>query len=63
MKNLFNHILPDSALSTFDGDTREENEGSEEEFEELLYFEDLLNQVVSERERIKRSAVSGKRRK
>ena len=46
MKNLFNHILPDSALSTFDGDMREENEGSEEEFEELLYFEDLLNQVA-----------------
>ena len=63
MGDLLNHISPDSALNSSDemGTTREENELSEEEFADLLFFEDLLNEIVSKRRRIKRSAASGEK--
>ena len=42
---------------------RDENEPVEEEFDDLVYFEDLLNEIVSKRGRIKRSVASEKRDK
>ena len=61
--NLSNHILADSDLNSFEEDTRDENEPVEEEFDDLVYFEDLLNEIVSKRGRIKRSVASEKRDK
>ena len=48
------HVLPDSVLNL--SDTREEDDPiDEEELEDLAYFENLLNEIVSKKRIIKRS--------
>ena len=54
MRSFKSHFVAASALSSSEVDTtRKENELSEEEFDDLVFFEDLLNEIVSKRERIK----------
>lgn len=54
------YVLPDSVLNL--SDTREEDDPiDEEELEDLAYFENLLNEIVSKKRRIKRSKAGGEK--